>query len=162
HVPGSRRVGKAGAPVASGNSSRCWRAPPLPLASPGSSSKPTTIPIKRRRTAPPWAPSSSCTGSWAGLSSSIHSRRIQDKPLEIIEFTIPSVLKIVALVVFAQTVFTRAVDPVTPMIAEDLAIAVKTAALSSAYTFPYALVQPALGVTGDFLGKTRLMNFCVQ
>jgi MFS transporter, DHA1 family, inner membrane transport protein len=65
-------------------------------------------------------------------------------------------------VVFAQTVFTRAVDPVIPMIAEDLAIDVKTAALlSSAYTFPYALVQPALGVTGDFLGKTRLMNFCV-
>ena len=64
--------------------------------------------------------------------------------------------------VFAQTVFTRAVDPVIPMIAEDLAIDVKTAALlSSAYTFPYALVQPALGVTGDFLGKTRLMNFCV-
>jgi hypothetical protein len=47
------------------------------------------------------------------------------------------------------------------MIAEDLAIDVKTAALlSSAYTFPYALVQPALGVTGDFLGKTRLMNLC--
>jgi predicted MFS family arabinose efflux permease len=65
-------------------------------------------------------------------------------------------------VVFAQTVFTRAVDPVIPMIAEDLAIDVKTAALlSSAYTFPYALVQPALGVTGDFLGKTRLMNFYV-
>jgi predicted MFS family arabinose efflux permease len=65
-------------------------------------------------------------------------------------------------VVFAQTVFTRAVDPVIPMIAEDLAVDVKTAALlSSAYTFPYALVQPALGVTGDFLGKTRLMNFCV-
>jgi MFS family permease len=65
-------------------------------------------------------------------------------------------------VVFAQTVFTRAVDPVIPMIAEDLAIDVKTAALlSSAYTFPYALVQPALGVSGDFLGKTRLMNLCV-
>jgi predicted MFS family arabinose efflux permease len=65
-------------------------------------------------------------------------------------------------VVFAQTVFTRAVDPVILMIAENLAIDVKTAALlSSAYTFPYALVQPALGVTGDFLGKTRLMNFCV-
>ena len=64
--------------------------------------------------------------------------------------------------VFAQTVFTRAVDPVIPMIAEDLAIDVKTAALlSSAYTFPYALVQPALGVTGDFFGKTRLMNLCV-
>jgi predicted MFS family arabinose efflux permease len=72
------------------------------------------------------------------------------------------VLKIVALVVFAQTLFTRAVDPVIPMIAADLAIDVKTAALlSSAYAFPYALVQPALGVTGDFFGKTRLMNLCL-
>jgi MFS transporter, DHA1 family, inner membrane transport protein len=74
---------------------------------------------------------------------------------------IPPVLKIVALVVFAQTLFTRAVDPVIPMIAGELAIDVKTAALlSSAYTFPYALVQPALGVTGDFFGKTRVMNLC--
>jgi predicted MFS family arabinose efflux permease len=75
---------------------------------------------------------------------------------------IPPILKIVALVVFAQTLFTRAVEPVIPMIAGDLAIDVKTAALlSSAFTFPYALVQPVLGVTGDFFGKTRLMNICV-
>jgi predicted MFS family arabinose efflux permease len=72
------------------------------------------------------------------------------------------VLRIVALVVFAQTLFTRAVDPVIPMIAGDLAVDVSTAALlSSAFTFPYALVQPALGVTGDFFGKTRLMNLCL-
>jgi predicted MFS family arabinose efflux permease len=72
------------------------------------------------------------------------------------------VLKIVALVVFAQTLFTRAVDPVIPMIADDLSIDVRTAALlSSAFTFPYALVQPALGVTADFFGKTRLMNLCL-
>jgi predicted MFS family arabinose efflux permease len=65
-------------------------------------------------------------------------------------------------VVFAQTLFTRAVDPVIPMIANDLAIDVKTAALlSSVYTFPYALVQPVLGVTGDFFGKTRVMNACI-
>jgi predicted MFS family arabinose efflux permease len=62
-------------------------------------------------------------------------------------------------VVFAQTLFTRAVDPVIPQIAGDLAIDVKTAALlSTAYTFPYALVQPVLGTIGDFFGKTRLMN----
>jgi len=36
---------------------------------------------------------------------------------------------------------------------------VKTAALlSTAYTFPYALVQPVLGTIADFFGKTRLMN----
>ena len=75
---------------------------------------------------------------------------------------IPPVLKIVALCVFAQTLFTRAVDPVIPMMAQDLAIDVKTAALlSSVYAFPYALVQPMLGITGDFFGKTRLMNWCL-
>jgi len=64
--------------------------------------------------------------------------------------------------VFAQTLFTRAVDPVIPMIAGDLAIDVKTAALlSSAFTLPYALVQPVLGTTADFFGKTRLMNLCL-
>jgi DHA1 family inner membrane transport protein len=62
-------------------------------------------------------------------------------------------------VVFAQTLFTRAVDPVIPQIAGDLLVDVKTAALlSTAYTFPYALVQPVLGTIGDFFGKTRLMN----
>jgi MFS transporter, DHA1 family, inner membrane transport protein len=58
--------------------------------------------------------------------------------------------------------FTRAVEPVIPMIAGDFAIDVGTAALlSSAFTFPYALVQPALGVTADFFGKTRLMSWCL-
>ena len=47
--------------------------------------------------------------------------------------------------VFAQTLFTRAVDPVIPQIAKDLVIDVKTAALlATAYTLPYALVQPVL------------------
>jgi predicted MFS family arabinose efflux permease len=62
-------------------------------------------------------------------------------------------------VVFASTLFTRAVDPVVPKIAADLGIAVSTAALlSTAFTFPYALMQPVLGLAGDFFGKTRLMN----
>jgi predicted MFS family arabinose efflux permease len=75
---------------------------------------------------------------------------------------IPHILKIVGLVVFAQTLFTRAVDPVIPMIAHELAIGMQTAALlSTAFTFPYALVQPLLGVSGDFFGKTRVMNLCV-
>ena len=61
--------------------------------------------------------------------------------------------------IFASTLFSRAVDPVIPKIAADLAIDVKTAALlSSAFTFPYAIMQPALGTVGDFFGKTRLMN----
>ena len=61
--------------------------------------------------------------------------------------------------IFASTLFSRAVDPVVPKIAADLSIDVKTAALlSSAFTFPYALMQPALGTIADFFGKTRLMN----
>jgi predicted MFS family arabinose efflux permease len=71
-------------------------------------------------------------------------------------------LKIVGLVVFASTIFNRAVDPLIPRIATDLAIDVNTAALlSSAFTFPYALVQPVLGAFGDHFGKTKLMNFCL-
>ena len=72
---------------------------------------------------------------------------------------IPPVLRVVSLVVFASTLFSRAVDPVVPKIAADLGIDVKTAALlSTAFTFPYAFTQPALGTIGDFFGKTRLMN----
>ena len=49
------------------------------------------------------------------------------------------------------------------MIATDLKIDIKTAALlSTAFAFPYALIQPVLGVTGDFFGRTRLMNACVM
>jgi predicted MFS family arabinose efflux permease len=75
---------------------------------------------------------------------------------------IPATLKIVSLVVFASTIFTRAVDPLIPKIAADLAVDVKTAALlSTAFTFPYALIQPVLGALGDHFGKTRLMNLCL-
>lgn len=72
---------------------------------------------------------------------------------------IPPVLRIVALVVFAATLFSRAVDPLVPKIAFDLDVDVSTAALlSTAFTFPFALAQPVLGTIGDFFGKTRLMN----
>ena len=64
--------------------------------------------------------------------------------------------------VFAQTLFTRAVEPVIPQIAADLMVDVGTAALlASAFAFPYALVQPVLGTMADFFGKTRLMNVCL-
>jgi predicted MFS family arabinose efflux permease len=62
-------------------------------------------------------------------------------------------------VVFASTLFSRVVDPVVPQIAADLLVDVKTAALlSTAFTLPYALMQPVLGTVSDFFGKTRLMN----
>ena len=73
--------------------------------------------------------------------------------------TIPPVLKIVYLVVFASTLFSRIVEPVVPQIAADLLVDLNTAALlSTAFTLPYALMQPVLGTAADFFGKTRLMN----
>jgi predicted MFS family arabinose efflux permease len=73
------------------------------------------------------------------------------------------VLRVVSLIVFASTLFTRAVDPIVPKIAYDLGIDVKTAALlSTAFTFPYAFVQPVLGPIGDIVGKTRLMIFSLS
>jgi DHA1 family inner membrane transport protein len=66
-------------------------------------------------------------------------------------------------VVFASTIFTRAVDPLLPKIAADMSVDMKTAALlSTAFTFPYALVQPVLGAVGDHFGKTRVMNVCLM
>ncbi|MCC6889956.1 MAG: MFS transporter [Hyphomicrobiales bacterium] len=66
------------------------------------------------------------------------------------------------LVVFASTLFSRVVDPVVPQIAADLSVTPATAALlSTAFTLPYALTQPLLGIIADFFGKTRLMTTSV-
>jgi predicted MFS family arabinose efflux permease len=51
---------------------------------------------------------------------------------------------------------------VIPLIAADFGVEVRTAALlSTVFTLPYAIVQPLLGMLGDFFGKTRMMNFCL-
>jgi len=73
-----------------------------------------------------------------------------------------SVLNLMAFVVFATTLFMRAVDPVIPQIAQGLAVEPATAALlSTAFTLPYALIQPILGAFADMLSKTRLMAACM-
>ena len=72
------------------------------------------------------------------------------------------VLNLMAFVVFATTLFMRSVDPVIPQIAHGLAVEPATAALlSTAFTLPYALVQPMLGALADMLSKTRLMAVCM-
>jgi predicted MFS family arabinose efflux permease len=72
------------------------------------------------------------------------------------------ILHIVRLAIFASSLFVRAVDPVTPQIAQDLSVDIATAAmLSTAFALPYALVQPVLGAMADMLGKTRLITVCV-
>jgi len=69
------------------------------------------------------------------------------------------VLSIIGLVTFAGTLFLRAVDPVIPQIAVDMAVDPNTAVLlSTAFALPYALMQPVLGPLADMVGKTRMMT----
>ena len=72
------------------------------------------------------------------------------------------VLTTAALAIFASSLFIRAVDPVIPQIAGDLDLDIGTVALlSSAFAFPYALVQPVLGALADTLGKARLISVAI-
>jgi predicted MFS family arabinose efflux permease len=71
-------------------------------------------------------------------------------------------LNVVGLIVFATSLFVRAVDPVIPKIASDLWVEAATAALlSTAFALPYAILQPVLGPVADVIGKTRLMSICL-
>ncbi len=71
-------------------------------------------------------------------------------------------LNLIALVVFASAIFMRSTDPVIPQIALGLNVAPVTAALlSTAFTLPYALVQPLLGALADIFSKSRLMLLCL-
>jgi predicted MFS family arabinose efflux permease len=70
-------------------------------------------------------------------------------------------LNLLAFVVFASSLFTRATDPVIPEIALGLDVATATAALlTTAYSLPYALVQPLLGGLADVFSKGPLMLLC--
>jgi len=67
-------------------------------------------------------------------------------------------LNVIAFVVFASALFIRSTDPVIPQIADGLHVEPATAALlSTAFTLPYALVQPLLGALADMFSKPRLM-----
>ncbi len=71
-------------------------------------------------------------------------------------------LNLIALIVFAGALFIRSTDPVIPQIASGLGVDTATAALlSTAFTLPYALVQPVLGALADMFSKVRLMLLCV-
>src|SRR3974390_2241632 len=72
------------------------------------------------------------------------------------------VLGIVRLAIFVSSLFVRAVDPVTPQIAQELSVNIATAAmLSTAFALPYAFIQPILGAMADVFGKTRLIRVCL-
>jgi len=66
------------------------------------------------------------------------------------------------VVVFATSLFFRAVDPIIPKIAAGLNEPLGSVALlATAFALPYALIQPLLGAAADMLGKTRMMFACV-
>jgi predicted MFS family arabinose efflux permease len=71
-------------------------------------------------------------------------------------------LNLVSLVVFASSLFMRSADPVIPQIAQGLAVEPSTAALlSTAFSLPYALIQPLLGALADMMSKVRLILLCL-
>ena len=64
--------------------------------------------------------------------------------------------------VFAGALATRATDPVVAEIATDFATtAAQVALLGTAYTLPFALVQPILGPVADSVGKRRVVTLCI-
>ena len=72
-------------------------------------------------------------------------------------------LNLIALVVFASSLFMRSTDPVIPQIANGLSVEPATAALlSTAFTLPYALIQPVLGALADMFSKTRLISISAR
>ncbi|MGH6726011.1 MAG: MFS transporter [Pseudolabrys sp.] len=72
------------------------------------------------------------------------------------------ILYLMAFVIFATSLFMRSVDPVIPQIAAGLDVTPATAALlSTAFTLPYALVQPVLGALADMFSKARLIAVCM-
>ena len=71
-------------------------------------------------------------------------------------------LNLIAFVVFASSLFMRSTDPVIPQIASGLSVEASTAALlATAFTLPYALIQPLLGALADTMNKARLMLLCM-
>jgi predicted MFS family arabinose efflux permease len=71
-------------------------------------------------------------------------------------------LNVIAFIVFASALFIRSTDPVIPQIADGFRVEPATAALlSTAFTLPYALVQPLLGALADMMSKVRLMLLCM-
>lgn len=74
----------------------------------------------------------------------------------------PSIINLMAFVIFATSLFMRALDPVIPQIALGLNVAQTTAALlSTGFTLPYALIQPVLGALADMLSKGRMIMVCM-
>lgn len=71
-------------------------------------------------------------------------------------------LLILGLAGFASAFSLRTTDPMLPVLASDLGVTVREAALlASAYTLPYALTQIVLGPVGDAIGKSRMIRLAL-
>src|SRR4029453_11844526 len=63
---------------------------------------------------------------------------------------------------FCHRLSARALDPLIPSTAPNLAVdAASVALLSTAFALPFAFVQPILGPLADMVGKIRLMVTCL-
>jgi MFS family permease len=72
------------------------------------------------------------------------------------------VLAVFGPAVFAGAFATRITDPVVAEIAGEFGVsAAEAALLGTAYTLPFALVQPILGPVADSIGKRRVVMMCV-
>jgi predicted MFS family arabinose efflux permease len=72
------------------------------------------------------------------------------------------VLAIFGPAVFSGAFATRVTDPTVAEIAGEFSItAAEAALLGTAYTLPFALVQPILGPVADSIGKRRIVMICV-
>jgi predicted MFS family arabinose efflux permease len=79
------------------------------------------------------------------------------------QFQIPTPLLILLLGAcgFASTFAMRLLDPLVPLLAQDLQRSInEVAVLASAYAFAYAVGQPVLGALGDSFGKARTIAWC--
>lgn len=64
--------------------------------------------------------------------------------------------------VFAGALAVRATDPLVVDIAHDLgSTAAQVALLGTAFTLPFAFVQPILGPVADSVGKRRVVTLCI-
>lgn len=72
------------------------------------------------------------------------------------------VLDSIAFAAFAASLSTRALDPVLPIVADEFAIKIATAAsIAASYMLSFGAVQPLIGPMADLIGKARLMVGCL-
>jgi predicted MFS family arabinose efflux permease len=79
-------------------------------------------------------------------------------PQQVAQYLLP----IIAMSTFAGSLSGRALDPVLPQVAADLAVTIQIAAtLASAFAVTFALIQPGLGIVADMFGKPKLILICL-